>query len=161
MNTNFLQNIEFEVSIKRLPYVEFYTQKISLPSISTSPVEQANPMNKLFHSADKVEYSNLELSFIIDEDLYNYFELFKWLHDLAFPQENHQFKNINESEEGLYSDITLLLKNSNKRTNTLVSFTNCFPIQLSEIQLDTTQQDIQYPEASATFQYDYFGIIQK
>jgi len=77
---------------------------------------------------------------------------------ITFPENHEQFRDINESEEGLYSDIRLQIMNSKKNPNIELNFTNCFPINLSDVSLDITQQDVIYPEASVTFQYDTFRI---
>jgi hypothetical protein len=158
MITNYLSPLEFRVSIKRLPAVEFFVQRTTIPSISAQPVEVPNPFTKTFRTPDKLTYNNLDLTFIIDENMQNYLEIYNWISDLAFPRDYNEFKRISESQEGLVSDITIQILNSHKNLNLEAKFINCFPISISDVVLDTTQQDVTYPEATASFQYDSFSI---
>jgi hypothetical protein len=160
MITNYFSPLEFIVSVKRLPHVEFFTQRTQIPGISAQPIEKPNPFNRTFQTPDKLTYNNFEFSFIIDEKMNNYIEVYNWIKGITFPQRFDQFKQINESKEGLISDISIIALNSNKNPSIEISFKNCFPIGLSEVTLDTTSSDIIYPQATATFQYDYYEIIQ-
>jgi hypothetical protein len=155
---NFFSPLEFRVTIKRLPNVEFFTQRSMIPSISTTPVVQPTRFNPVYRTGDQVNFSNLDLTFIVDEDLKNYTEIFEWMISSAFPENHNQFKQIANSEEGLFSDISVIIMNSKKNSNIEVSYKSCFPISLSDIQLNTTDQDVTYPEVTATFQYDTFSI---
>jgi hypothetical protein len=155
---NFFSPLEFRVTIKRLPNVEFFTQRSMIPSISTNPIVQPTRFNPVFQTPDQVNFSNLDLTFIVDEDLNNYTEIFDWMISSAFPENHNQFRQIANSEEGLFSDISVIIMNSKKNSNIEVSYKNCFPISLSDIQLNTTDQDVTYPEVTASFQYDTFSI---
>jgi hypothetical protein len=158
MITNFLSPLEFRVAIKRLPAVEFFVQRTSIPSISVNPTEVPSPFNRTFQTPDKLQYSNLDLTFIIDENMENYLEIFNWINAIAFPRNFNEYKQIADSEEGVQSDITIQILNSHKNLNLEAKFINCFPISISDVVLDTTQPDVTYPEATATFQYDSFSI---
>jgi len=155
---NYFSPIEFRVAIKRLPNVEFFTQRSMIPSISTNPVIQPTMFNNVFRTPDSVNFSNLDLTFIIDENMNNYTEIFDWMIASAFPENHEQFRQIKDSEEGLFSDISVVIMNSKKNSNIEVTYKNCFPISLSDVQLNTTEQDVVYPEATASFQYDTFSI---
>jgi hypothetical protein len=155
---NFFSPLEFVVSIKRLPNVQFFTQRAPIPGISTSPIQQPTRFNPVFRSGDNISYSNLDLAFIIDEDMKNYLEIFEWIVGSNFPENHDQFRRIQDSADGLFSDISVLVMNSKKNSNIEILYKNCFPVSLSDVQLDTTQSDVVYPEAVATFQYDTFSI---
>lgn len=158
MITNYFSPLEFNITVKRLPNVEFFTQRVSIPGISSNPVIVPSPVNKFFETPDELQYNNLDLSFIIDENMKNYIEVFNWMTATSFPQNTDQFKRIKESKDGLKSDISIVILNSHKNPSIRVDFKDCFPISLSEIIMDTTNQDLVYPEASVTFQYNWFEI---
>lgn len=158
MITNYLSPLEFVVSIKRLPNVEFFTQRTQLPGVSANPIEKPTPFNMMYETPDKLRYDNLNFSFIIDEKMSNYIEIHNWIKGITFPQNYDQFKAISESKEGRFSDISVVILNSNKNPAINITYKNCFPISLSEVTLDTTSPDLNYPEATATFQYDYYEI---
>jgi hypothetical protein len=160
MITNYLSPLEFKAVIKRMPNVQFFIQRATIPSITQSAVEIGSPFNKMFHSGDKLQYSNFDFTFIVDERMSNYLEVFNWMKGQTFPEAYEQYSNLKNSEDGIYSDITIQILNSHKNADIQVNFKNCFPISLSDIVLDTTQQDVVYPEVTATFQYDYFDITR-
>jgi len=160
MITNYLSPLEFVVSVKRLPNVQFFTQKASIPSLNINPVDRATPFKMLHETGDKLTYGELNLSFIIDEKMNNYLEIYNWMLGIAFPEEFDQYKNLEESEYGTRSDISIVVMNSHKNPNIEVSFKDCFPISLGDVMLDTTSTDVQYPEASVTFIHNGYTIKQ-
>lgn len=158
MINNYLSPLEFKILIKRLPNVEFFTQRAMVPSISTTPVQQPTRFNPVFRTPDQVNFSNLDLSFIVDEAMKNYMEIFNWILSTANVESHDRYSRLVSSPEGLFSDISIIILNSKKNPNIEVTYTNCFPISLSEISLNTTESDVTYPEATVTFQYDTFDI---
>jgi hypothetical protein len=160
MITNYFSPLEFVVTVKRMPNVQFFTQRATIPSVTKQPIDKPTPFKTIYETGDLVTYSELNLSFIVDEYMNNYIEVFNWIKGLTFPENFEQFKRLSESEEGLRSDISIVVKNSNKNPSIVIDYYDCFPISLSEVLLDTTQNDIIYPEATVTFQYNYFSISQ-
>lgn len=158
MITNYLSPLEFVVTVKRLPHVQFFTQKISVPSLSATAIERPTPFKVLTETGDKLSYGELNLSFIIDEQMNNFIEIVDWMKGINFPESFDQFKKLNESNDGLRSDISLLIMNNKKNPNIEINFIDCFPTNLSEISLDTTATDVMYPEASVSFAYNSYSI---
>lgn len=155
---NYFSPLEFRISIKRLPNVEFFTQQAAIPSINSTPIERATRFNKVFQTPDQVTFSNLDLSFIVDEDMNNYMEIFDWMILSSFPDNHQQYNQLSTQPDVLFSDISLLIMNSKKNANIEVAYKNCFPISLGDVQLDTTESDVVYPRVTASFQYDSFTI---
>ena len=158
MITNYLSPASFTISIERLPNVEFFTQTLTIPDISTSPVEVANPLKALYATGDRVTYGDLDLSFVVDEDMNNYLEILGWLEGIGFPDDNNQYKALESSKEGLVSDIRVIIQNSHKNPNIEFVFTNAFPTSMSSVELDISQSDITYPKANVSFRYDDFKV---
>lgn len=157
-NLNFMQNIEFEVAITRLPNVQFSVQKFNMPSVTTTAIAVPTPFKNFYTTPDNVSLGELNLSFLVDENMDNYTEVFNWLFNIAFPESASQYTSVRDSAEGLKSDISVVLLNSAKRPFKRILFTNCVPTGLSEISFDTTQSSVNYPEVTATFTYDVFKI---
>lgn len=157
---NFFSPLEFRVAIKRLPNVEFFTQTTSIPSITTAPVIQPTRFNPVYRTPDSVTFANLDLAFIVDENMNNYMEIFNWMISYSFPENHEQFAGIKKSTDGLISDISVLIMNSKKNANIEVNYRNCFPISLGEVALNTTDADVTYPQVTVTFQYDTFDITR-
>jgi hypothetical protein len=158
MITNFFTPLEFLVSIKRLPNVEFYTQQATIPGISASAIQRPTMFNKVYETPDELTYNNFEFSFIIDENMNNFLEVFNWMTSITAPKNFDQYKQLKYSDNGIISDVTIIVLNSKKNNSIKINFKNCFPVSLSDIDLDTTRNDIEYPKATVTFQYDYYEI---
>lgn len=158
MITNYLSPVSFVISVERLPNVEFFTQKATIPGLSMTPTQQPSPLKTLYNTPDRLEYDAFDLSFIVDESMGNYKEVLNWMEGMGNPASTDQFKALKESQQGIYSDITLLIQNSNRNPNLRFTFKECFPIALSPISLDVTQQDIFYPECSVTFRHNGFTL---
>lgn len=152
---NYLSPLEFKVTIDRLPNVEFFTQQTNIPGISSSPVMVPTRFNKTFHQGDEIEFSDLDFTFILDEAMKNYQEIFNWIIALNFPDNHGQYNAISEN---LLSDISIIVLNSKKNPNLKFTFTNCFPTSLGDVTLNTTETDVQYPQVTASFKYDSFSM---
>jgi hypothetical protein len=153
MITNYLSPANFIISIDRIPNVEFFTQTLAIPDVSTSPVEVANPLKALYATGDRLAYGDLDLSFVVDENMENYLEILNWLEGVGTPDSTDQYKLLQQGE-GLVSDIRVLIMNSHKNPNMEFVFTNAFPTGISSLELDLATSDITYPKASVTFRYD-------
>jgi hypothetical protein len=125
-----------------------------------APIEKPSPFNPIPVPGDRVSYSELPLSFIIDEQMSNFIEVFNWIKGLGFPETFDQYRNLKNSEEGLLTDISIVIMNSHKNPNIEIQFKDCFPTGLSDVQLDTTQTDIIYPQATVSFAFLNYSIRQ-
>lgn len=153
MITNFLSAISFKISIARLPNVEFATQKVQIPSLSMASPVQPAPLLNIYQTPDRIEYSELDISFIVDENMANYEEILRWLEGMGAPQSSNQRLNLQNSKYGFKSDISIIIENTSRNPNIEFTFTECFPTSLSGITLDVTNTDVAYPECSVTFRY--------
>lgn len=155
MSTNFLQTNEFVISIEKLPDVVLTSQKVDLPSVSVAQVTRSSPFNSIHELGDKLEYSELSITFMLQESLNNYLEIFKWMKSITFPERFEQY-----GSDKLFSDMSVVLKSSHKNPSHRFDFYNCFPTSLSNISLDVASDSIDYPECTVSFSYDYFEIAQ-
>ena len=158
MITNYLFPSSFVISVSRLPNTEFFTQKVIIPGITGTPVETNTPLNAIYSVQDKLNYADLDLSFIVDENMTNYIEIVNWLEGIGAPDNQGQYKTLRNSPDGLKSDITIIINNSHKNPNVKFTFKDCFPIGITPLSLDITMQDVTYVEATATFRYNLYTI---
>jgi len=68
---------------------------------------------------------------------------------LAAPHAAEQYTNLQNSQEGLYSDATLIIMSSQKNPLHQFTFKNLFPKMLTGIDLDATQTSMAYMNATA------------
>ena len=79
--TNFLNPSSFVMSLDSQTYsgAEFTIQSASIPDVSSEGAILSFKSVNTAMAADKITYSPLELSFLIDENLTNYKGVIKWL----------------------------------------------------------------------------------
>ena len=161
-NKNFLNPLNFKFQIKRAPHVNFFIQKINIPSITLPNIEVPTMFVPIPIQQTHMEYGSLEISFKVDEDLQNYLEIHNWIRGLGFPANFGEYAKIQSkptiSGESLTSEISLTVLDSLKHPTHQFVFHEAFPTSLSEIVFDTTDTDVSYVSATATFKYVLFDI---
>lgn len=162
---NFLSPTGFILVIDRLPKVSFFAQNVTLPTISLDSLEQQTPLSVIEIPSDRLNFNPLSLTFMVDERMENYLEVFNWMKYLGFPESYDQYKEGNNrgfdasSElQKNYSEAKLLILGANKTRVRTVNFYDCFPVSLSGFETDSTATDIQYVRATLELQYTYFDI---
>ena len=159
--------IGFEFSIARFPKVSFFANTASLPQISLGGAEQANYLKQIMHPGDRVEYGELPISFLVDEDMLNYSLIHNWMTGLGFPQSMKQFIDVTTDQEGdrnyqlQYSDASLKILNSNYNTIAQIKFWDLYPTSLSSLEFNAGESDVNYLVANTTFNYLYMQILDK
>ena len=94
MITNYLSPVSFVISVERLPNTEFFTQRVAIPSMSMNPPQQVSPIHNIYKTPDRIEYADLDLSFIVDENMNNYKEILSWMEGLGSPETTEQRKAL-------------------------------------------------------------------
>lgn len=162
-NRNFLSPLNFKFIMKRAPHVNFFIQKITIPSISVPPAITSNPFLSIPYSGDHLEFSDLDISFRVDENLQNYLEIQNWLRATgkqSFEQYGAMARSPAISGESLKSEISLTVLSSAKRPNYEIVFEDAFPISISGLTFNTSDENIEYLEADASFRYTKYEITK-
>ena len=166
-NLNQLNVVSFDLSFSRLPNVQYFCQRISLPTVVLGETHEASPFMNTALEGDTLTYEAMSLSFILDEDLQNYIEIYNWMTALGFPREYAQFAALKQESSGSqdtkYSDLDIILHTNKSNPNYRVKFTDVFPTSLSSIMFDSTPTGMDPIAVDATFnfrgQFDITKII--
>lgn len=152
-----LSPIGFQFSIQRLATMNFFVQSVTLPGITATTIDQITPLRSVPTPGDKIEYSELEVVFKIDEDMKNYIEVFEWIRALGFPDTFDQYKELEDQPSytggGLYSDASLTILTSAMNPNIRIEIQDLFPVSLTPIEMSAVNPDIDYIEATASFRF--------
>lgn len=155
-NQNFLNPLNFQFSIKRAPHVNFFIQKVSIPSIALATINQPTMFMPIPRSG-KIAYGDFKITFKVDEDLQNYLEIFLWMEHLGFPQNFDQYKEIASQDlvtgNGVTSDITLLVQDALRNPNYDFTMQDAYPVDLEMDEFTSTNPTINYVTATAVFRY--------
>ena len=171
-NRNFLSPTGFHFSVIRAPKVSFYGYQVNVPSLDLGVAIQPTYLTDIPRAGEKIDFGDLTLTFLVDEDLTNYLEIQNWMRGLGFPESlneiyqwqkdkapSHYPSNYqHENELNLYSDGTLAIYNSADNPNFKVKFENIFPYSLSTLQFDAQATDVQYLTATVNFKYTVYNI---
>ena len=164
-NRNFLSPAAFLFNITKVPKVSFFCSSASIPEILFSTNIQPSYLKDIDVPGDKLEYDDLIIRFLVDEDLKNYMAIHNWMTGIGFPESTKDFKDevtkpdttVDMNQQ--YSDGSLSIQNSNFRTNAIVKFKDLFPTALTSLEFDTGVTDIQYFTAQVTFKYLVYNIV--
>jgi len=176
--------IQFRFKCTKLPEVEFTCQTANIPGISLGGATQPTPLVDIPIPGDKISFQSLDINFLVDENLNNYKEIHDWLIGIGFPQNHTQFQNLQAtgqdrfpgstkstavtgsstpqplSEGGTYSDATLTILNSKNIPKTEIRFQNVYPTSLGSLSYDVKLTDVDYLQATVSFNYMYYEIVQ-
>lgn len=166
---NYIYPNNFAFRIKRLPNLNFTLQGCNVPGISVGRIDQPNLIQNAPLQGDRLFFGDLNISFLVDEDLNNYREIFTWMNKISnqgFKAGPYLYKDLKEAQagsgEGFFSDLTMTILTSAKNPNIRVTFTDAFPIQLSDLIFDSQADPSQFAKAQVVFTYkDYdFEILK-
>tara|TARA_R100001126_G_C4769303_1_gene121613 strand:+ start:37 stop:615 length:579 start_codon:yes stop_codon:yes gene_type:complete len=172
---------QFKFSINQLPKVEFFTVSANIPDITLSDVVIPTPFKPIPVMGQNLTYSNLSITFIVDEFLENYRELHEWLTGIGFPKDRKQFKDFrsNTSNTGspsttpvqdvgkvgkavpdsaMFSDATLTVLSNKNNPIIEVRFSNLYPVSLGALEFNQGATDVEYLTVSADFTYQLYEI---
>jgi hypothetical protein len=160
-NLNQLNVNSFDISFARLPSVQFFCQRIALPTVVLGEATEASPFMNNPLEGDTLTFESLSLSFIVDEDLQNYIEIYNWMTGIGFPKDYAQFAQLKRPPDtsgtsqtaSLYSDLTIVLHTNKSNPNYTVTFSDVFPTSLSSIQFEASNTGMDPILVDATFNF--------
>jgi len=156
-NRNFLNPIGFILKLDIFPGVDFFCQSANVPDISMPTTEIPSPFRSLsMIPGGGVSFGDLNLSFIVDEDLKNYISIHNWIR-----RNGRADSGSNTPEEEQYSNAQLHIVTSALNPHFTVDFQNIFPVQLSGLSFDARMTDVDYITADVTFKHQQFFIRDK
>jgi len=173
---------QFRFLINQLPKVQYFTTEANVPGITLDNVELGSPLKNIPLLGSKLEYEDLAISFIVDENLENYIEIHTWLTAIGFPKDRQQFTDFRSTtsntktstrgeskdigdvkaatpETSMTSDAVLTILTNKNNPVVECRFANVFPTSLSGLSYSQNQTDVEYLTATVNFKYTIYEII--
>lgn len=147
IQTNILKGFQFKLEIDSLPHVTYHAQTVPLPGMSIDTPSYNTSHRDILLPGTKLTFDPLTVTFLVDDDLSNYKEIYHWLLKMAFGRSDY-------SE--MQSDGVLHVLNGDLTAKTTIKFLNLHPTSLSELNFDSSQSDVEPQIAFMTMEYDYF-----
>ena len=153
---NGLQQNNWKFELKRLPNTVFFINSINLPGVTMNALDYDNQLIKIPVPGDKLTFNTLNIEFTVDENLNNYFEIFDWMKGLGFADNFEQYKTLKASEDGIYSDASLVITTNSNTPNVTINFKDMFPTDLSDLTFDILNEELLKCSVTFTYQsWDY------
>lgn len=152
-NLNHLRNVNFTFNVNhKAPYLHLFVQKCNLPGISKQAISVGTKFNPFFEPSNIVDFEDLRVEFLVDEDLKNWYTLLSWMLSSSLVKDHSNFSLDTKV------DCSLLIENNNRWPNIEIVYRGCFPIDLGGIDFDAGEQDPQDVVSSVTFKYDFYEV---
>ena len=175
---DYASGTQWRLAFNRLPKTTSFCTAANVPGITLGEAQYPTPMSDMFVTGDKLTFETLNITFLVDEELQNYRELWDWIVGIGSPVNHSQWETTLSKGDGairsfatpdadprtkstyeesnLYSDSTLIVYNSKNMAKVNVQFKNMFPTSLSSLEYSQEPTDVEYFKASATFRYLYY-----
>ena len=164
-NRNFLAPVGFKFTLAKFPKVPFFSNTARIPDITLGTAIQSTYLKDIDIPGEKLTFGDLNVRFLVDENLENYMKIHNWLTGLGFPESGQEFIDKITDRDGLrdmkeqFSDGSLHILNSNFNDIAVVKFKDLFPIFLTSLEFDATESDINFFTADVTFKYTIYDIL--
>ena len=165
-NLNLLQTVAFETNFQRIPNCSYFCQRVSIPGMVIGSAIQPTSFSDIPIEGDKLTFDQLNISFLVDEDLQNYQEIYSWLVSISFPDNFTQFTSlkkppVNSSTDGIYSDINVIINTNKANPSYNITFRDAFPITLGSIDFDAAADGLDPIIVDASFMFTSVFTIEK
>lgn len=152
---NPLSNSTYKFGIKKLPEVNYFLQEVNLPDISLGETTQTTQFSDIALPGDRVTFSPLNISFMVDSDMSNYKAIYNWIKGQGFPGGNQDFAGTSEA----FSDGTLEIIDAFGSQAAAIQFIDLVPVSLSGLQFASTTDETVYLIGQASFRYTLFKFL--
>jgi hypothetical protein len=150
--TNLLQPTKYVVTFPEISQTMYFCQKANIPGVTLGMAVQQTPNIDLFHSGTKLEYNTFDITFMVNEDLSAWTNIYKWMDDLSNVNSSYTKRKQNTKQ----AIFTVMSNQNNPKFR--IKLNNIFPTSLSDLEFDTTLSAEDHMVATATFKYDWFDL---
>jgi len=163
-NFNKFNSQTFSLDISKCPMVSDYVQSVSVPGLTLGEAIAGTPFSDRKEPGDKIIFSVLSLTVILDEELKVWKEVYDWINGLGFPESFSQYKNFNPNAKTIlspaeaFSDASLLLYTSQQKPFMKLKFYDLFPIALGDIPLSFGETGDEFLSVVMDFQYRSYEV---
>ena len=162
-NLNYLSNISFRLTMEDAPNLSWFCQSVNVPGVSIESVEIATPFANIPYAGSNVSFEELSVTFIVDEHLKNWIEIYDRCIALGLAEGHEKFRLLKEKSNltargGTVSTIVLTILTSAMNPQMEFHFYEAFPISISSLDFTSGATDVEYFTATAAFRYTNYEI---
>ena len=82
---DYSQSNQFKIYLPIFPTTEWFVIRANIPGVSMAQASQYTPFVDIAVVGDKLQYDNFNMTFMVDESLQNYMEMYDWVKNIGFP----------------------------------------------------------------------------
>lgn len=139
----------FKFSIETMEAVNYTGQGATLPGVSLGTIEYSTRETEIQLPGEKLVYSPLDITFIVDENMTNYAEMYNWMLRVSQTDDAH----LSESK-----NATLIIFDRSLSVSKEVLFTGCIPFSLSEMRFSVIDNETVLV-CNVSLEYDKFTFL--
>ena len=127
-NRSFLSNNKFDFVLKRIPNFTFLVQGVNLPGLTLQSSSINTPFSAVSIPGNQITFGSLSLTFMVDEDMQSWYELYNWIVQLGNPKGYNKVGTLTGkpgSVTSTTSDATLYVKTNSNNPNFQFNFIDC------------------------------------
>jgi len=164
---DYAQNSQFRVSFPNYPKVEYFCSAITIPGISLTAVDRPTSLANIPMVGDTVTYENFDMTFLVDEKLENYREIYDWMINIGFPDNHAQFRSRERRDQSgmqrlgdreLYDDLMITVLSSKNNPVVRLRLYEAWPVQLGGLEYTQTETDVTYLTCDVSWAYMYYDF---
>ena len=182
---DYSQSNQFRIYLPIFPTTEWFIVTANIPGITLGQATQPTPFVDMPLVGDKIDFENFDITFIVDEQLKNYMEMYNWVKNIGFPYSGEeQFNKLSRpdnldrekkirnpksvglgaaapfstGDRNLYTDIRLDILSSKNNTVANIYIYEAFPISMSSVEYSQQETDTTYATCSVSFAYSWFDV---
>ena len=167
-NINPLSPVGFRLDIEKLPEVSYFCQEATIPDVTLNSIAVPTPLAQMQVPDSILQYGDLIVNFLVDEDMKNYKSLYDWVKGLGFPEDHQQYTDVLATDKRFgtteltknYSDASLSILSSSNTVVQTIKFVDLFPISIASLQFGSNLSDVNYLQGNAIFRYTYYEFSE-
>ena len=168
---------KFKFQTTKLPRVEFNCIQANIPGITLTEITQNTRLIPITIPGNDLTFENLNVTFIVDEDLTNYRSVHDWMAGLAQMDSDDKYRALitdggdrmplsqqnNSTDAGrvtsatndgaIFSDAKMIILSARNIPIVELSFEDTYPKGLSALEYNQNATDIEYLQATVTLGY--------
>ena len=113
---DYSQSNQFKLFMPIFPMVEWFVVRCNIPSVTLGQADQYTPFVDIALVGDKLQYGDFNMTFIVDEQLQNYMEMYNWVKNIGFPFSGEGQFNKLDRPDGQDRGANSAIRRSNSDT---------------------------------------------
>jgi hypothetical protein len=159
-NKSFLSNNKYEFVIDRLPHVTFFIQSVVIPDVSLVGTQVPSPYVSVPIPGNILNYGELTVTYIMDEDMKAWREIYDWMYNLGNPESKNKIGDLTQTlgrRNSVTSDASLLIKSNANNPRVKFTFKDIFPTTLGGLTLSSSEGQ-EFITSTISFLYSHYTV---